>query len=59
MDVMEYKEPIPHFYIDLANGNRQLFKRYVAAYIKRTYPNFELVRIESKGRIAIIRQIPS
>lgn len=56
---MEYKEPIPHFYIDIANGNRQLFKRYVAAYIKRTYPKYELVRIENKGRIAIIRQIPS
>lgn len=54
---MEYKEPIPHIYIDLANGNRQLFKRYVAAYIKRTYPNFELVRIESKGRIAVIRRM--
>lgn len=57
MDVMEYKEPIPHFYIDLANGNRQLFKRYVAAYIRRNYPNHELIRIENKGRIAVIRRM--
>ena len=55
----EYKEPIPHIYIDIANGNRQLFKRYVAAYIRRNYPNHELIRIENKGTIAVIRQTSS
>jgi len=57
--VREYKEPIPHIYIDIANGNRQLFKRYVAAYIRRNYPNHELVRIEKKGTVAVIRQTSS
>jgi len=55
--VREYKEPIPHIYIDIANGNRQLFKRYVAAYIRRNYPNHELVRIDNKGTVAVIKRM--
>ncbi len=53
----EIKQPIPHFYEFLANGDRSLFKRYVQAYIKHNYVGYELVRIESKGKVAVVRKV--
>ncbi len=52
----ELKEPIPHEYQYWSEGNKHLFKRYVQGYISKNRPDWELVRIEDKGRVAVLRK---
>ncbi|GAA5418058.1 hypothetical protein Pryu01_03140 [Paraliobacillus ryukyuensis] len=49
----QIKEHIPHCYTWLANGNKALFKRYVASYIERNVPGYKLLRVEDKGTVAV------
>ncbi|MGP4041925.1 hypothetical protein ACTWP4_18785 [Gracilibacillus sp. D59] len=50
----DLKEPIPHFYITLANEDGHLFKRYVIGYMERTRPDYELIRIIDQGKLALL-----
>ncbi|WP_157049674.1 hypothetical protein [Thalassobacillus sp. C254] len=54
---MTYAVTIPYCYVWLTKGyeNRGvLFKHYVESYVKRTYPEMELVKIQ--GMKAIVRR---
>lgn len=51
----EYKQPIPDCYHWLCTNNKQ-FIGYVSAYVRHNYPGYELVRVEDKGRWAVIRK---
>lgn len=51
---MKYKIPIPDCYIWMTEGyeNRgRLFKKYVHYYIKKSYPEIELVKIQGMTAI--------
>lgn len=46
---MERKIAIPHFYVWMAQVNEipgDLFRSYVAGYVRNTHPGWQLVRIE-------------
>ncbi|MEC3884604.1 hypothetical protein VKA52_12795 [Halobacillus sp. HZG1] len=46
---MERKIAIPHFYVWMAQVNedpKELFRSYVASYVRNTSPGWSLVRIE-------------
>ncbi|MDQ0299677.1 hypothetical protein J2S78_002097 [Salibacterium salarium] len=51
---MKYYVPIPGFYVGLTEGcedRGRLFKQYVQGYIKRTYPEMNLIKIEGMTAI--------
>lgn len=46
---MRYKMQIPVVYVSLTKGSKdraRLFKKYVLGYLKRTYPEMKLVKID-------------
>lgn len=46
---MRYKIQIPVVYVNLTKGSKdrvRLFKKYVLGYLKKTYPEMELIKIE-------------
>lgn len=50
----QYEIPIPHDYIWITQGykNRgELFKGYVKAYLQRSYPEMEFIKIEGMKAI--------
>jgi len=51
---MMYRIPIPVVYVDLTKGSKdrgRLFKKYVHNYLKRTYPEMRLIKIEGMTAI--------
>lgn len=51
---MSYVVPIPHIYLKITEGSQnraELFKSYVNGYIKRSYPGYEVLKIEGMKAI--------
>ena len=51
---MRYQIPIPVVYVSLTKGSKdrgRLFKKYVLGYLKRTYPEMRLIKIEGMTAI--------
>jgi len=51
---MQYEVTIPHFYVWMTEGyqNRgDMFKGYVKGYIAKTYPGYDLIKIQEMTAI--------